>query len=100
MFSRLVDTGADILEFDALTDFDTAWEAARGRSCLLGNVPVSEVITMGTPAQIREECRWRLEKVKPANGGYILSSGCALSSNVPVANVHAMVEAAEEFGYY
>jgi MtaA/CmuA family methyltransferase len=97
---RLVATGADILEFDALTDFDTAWEAARGRSCLLGNVPVSEVITLGTPAQIREECRWRLEKVKPAHGGYILSSGCALSSNVPVANVHAMVEAAEEFGYY
>lgn len=99
IFDQLVATGADILEFDANTDFDTAVELARGKSCLLGNVPVSEVMTQGTPAMVREECRWRLERIKP-HPGYILSSGCALSANAPAENLHAFVAAAEEFGYY
>ncbi len=98
-FAMLSETGADILEFDALTDFDVAVETARGRNCLLGNVPVSEVMTLGTPEAVREECRLRIEKVLP-HSGYILSSGCALSSNAPAANLHAMVAAAEEFGHY
>ena len=49
IFDQLVDTGADILEFDDNTDFDTAIESARGKSCVLGNVAVSEVMTYGTP---------------------------------------------------
>jgi MtaA/CmuA family methyltransferase len=99
IFDQLVATGADVLEFDALTDFDVALNTARGKSCILGNVPVSEVMTLGTPEQVRAECRWRIEQVKP-HSGYILSSGCALSANAPAANARAMVEAAEEFGYY
>jgi MtaA/CmuA family methyltransferase len=92
-------TGADILEFDAPTDFDTAWQAARGKTCLLGNVETSEILTFGTPEQVKEECRWRLEKVKP-HSGYILSSGCALSPGVPAENIHAMVESARIYGQY
>jgi MtaA/CmuA family methyltransferase len=99
MLSRLVDTGTHILEFDAPTDFDLAWRAARGKTCLLGNVPVSEVMTRGSPEQVEAECRWRLEKVKPASG-YILSSGCALSPDAPAANLMAMVESAKRYGRY
>jgi uroporphyrinogen decarboxylase len=99
IMGRLVETGAHILEFDAPTDFDVAWQAARGRACLLGNVPVSEVMTQGSPEQVEAECRWRLEKVKPASG-YILSSGCALSPNAPAENLHAMVESARRYGQY
>jgi len=98
-FPILVSTGADVLEFDALTDFDTAWNAAHDRSCLLGSVPVSEVLTLGTPADVEREVRTRLEQVLPASH-YILSSGCALSSNAPAANLHAMVEAAHRYGQY
>lgn len=99
VMSRLVETGANILEFDAQTDFETACRSARGKSCLLGNVDTSEVMTFGTPDSVFEECRWRLEKVKPASG-YILSSGCALSPNTPADNIRAMVRAAAEFGMY
>lgn len=97
MLSRLVNTGAHILEFDAPTDFDMAWRAARGKICLLGNVPVSEVMTRGSPEQVEAECRWRLKKVQ-ATGGYILSSGCALSPDAPAANLMAMVESARRYG--
>lgn len=98
-FDQLVDTGAHILEFDAPTDFDAAWQAARGKVCLLGNVPVSEVLTLGDLASVDAECRWRIEKVKPASG-YILSSGCALSPGAPAENLHAMVESARRYGHY
>jgi uroporphyrinogen-III decarboxylase len=37
--------------------------------------------------------------VKPA-GGYILSSGCALSPDAPAENLHAMVESARRYGWY
>jgi uroporphyrinogen decarboxylase len=96
---RLAETGAHILEFDALTDFDTARQAARGKACLLGNVETSEVLSFGKPERVVEECRWRLERVKPESG-YILSSGCALSPNAPADNLRAMLHATEEFGRY
>jgi uroporphyrinogen decarboxylase len=99
VIGRLVDTGAHILEFDAPTDFEVAWQAAQGKACLLGNVAVSEVLTLGSPEQVEAECRWRLDKVKPESG-YILSSGCALSPNAPAENVRAMVESAKRFGHY
>jgi uroporphyrinogen decarboxylase len=98
-FPKLVTTGADVLEFDALTDFTAAWEAADGHCCLLGSVPVSEVLTLGSPEEIEVDVRDRLAKVIPSSR-YILSSGCALSSNVPAANLHAMVAAGRTYGRY
>ncbi len=94
-----VTTGAPILEFDTPTDFDTAWSAAKGKSCLLGNVDTSSVMTLGAPELVKEECKWRIEKVKP-HSGFILSSGCALSPGAPADNLHAMVESAREYGAY
>jgi len=99
VMSRLVDTEADLLEFDAPTDFDAAWQAARGRTCLLGNVDTSETLVFGSPARVEEECRWRIERVKPESG-FILSSGCAISPNAPRENLHAMIESARKYGAY
>lgn len=99
VIGRLGQTGAHILEFDAPTDFEAAWQSARGKTCLLGNVDTSEVLAFGSPAEVKEECRWRLEKIKP-HSGYILSSGCAISPNAPAANLQAMVESAQEYGQY
>jgi uroporphyrinogen decarboxylase len=94
-----VTSGASILEFDTPTDFDVAWQAAKGKSCLLGNVDTSSVMTLGDPELVKEECRWRIDRVKPWSG-FILSSGCALSPGAPAENLHAMVESAREYGQY
>ncbi len=99
MMDRFVDTGADILEFDTPTDFETAWQAARGKTCLLGNVDTSDVLAFGSPEKVVEECKWRIERVMP-DSGFILSSGCALSPGVPAENIQAMVESAHRFGEY
>jgi uroporphyrinogen decarboxylase len=99
VIGRLAATGAHIIEFDAPTDFDTAWQATRGKACLLGNVDTSDVLAFGSPERVREECRWRIEKIKP-DSGFILSSGCAISPNAPAANLQAMVKSAREYGRY
>jgi len=93
----LVASGAHMLEFDSPTRFKLAWEASRDRICLLGNVDTSEIMARGTPQQVEEECRWRIELVKP-HGGFILSTGCAISPNVPEANLRAMLESARKYG--
>lgn len=99
VMKRLAETGADVVEFDAPTDFAEAWKVSRDKVCLLGNVDTSEVLTFGTPERVAEECRKRIEAVKPESG-YILSSGCALSPNTSAENVRAMVGAAREYGVY
>lgn len=97
VIGRLAETGTHIIEFDAPTDFEVAWHAARGKACLLGNVDTSDVLVFGSPERVIEECRWRLERIKP-DSGYILSSGCAISPNAPAENLQAMVKSAEEYG--
>jgi uroporphyrinogen decarboxylase len=96
---RLAASGAHLLEFDAPTDFGKALETARGQVCLLGNVDTSAVMVSGTPQDVEEECRWRIEKARPGCG-FILSTGCAISPNVPEANLRAMIESAHKYGKY
>ena len=99
VMSRLAQTGAHLLEFDAPTDFDSARKAANGRVCLMGNVDTSEVLTFGDEDLVKETCRTLIGKVKPESG-FILSSGCALSPNTPAENIMAMIEAARAYGVY
>jgi uroporphyrinogen decarboxylase len=96
---RLVATGAGLLEFDAPTDFSKAVNEARGRACLLGNVDTSEVMVRGRPQDVEAECRWRMDLVRPGSG-FILSTGCAISPDVPEDNLRAMVESAKKYGQY
>ncbi len=98
-FARLASSGAHLLEFDVPTDFRHAVQTARGKTCLLGNVDTSEVMARGRPQDVEDECRWRMELVKPGSG-YILSTGCAISPNVPEENLRAMVEAPKKYGLY
>ncbi|MBI4417578.1 MAG: uroporphyrinogen decarboxylase family protein [Ignavibacteriales bacterium] len=99
VMNRLAETGTDVVEFDAPTDFREAWKLSHERVCLLGNVDTSDVMAFGTPEMVVTECRKRIDIVKP-DGGFILSSGCALSPNTPAENIRAMVDAAKEFGVY
>lgn len=96
---HLAASGAHLLEFDAPTDFSQALETARGRICLLGNVDTSAIMVSGRPQDVEEECRWRIEKARPGCG-FILSTGCAISPNVPEDNLRAMLESASKYGRY
>ena len=98
IFDDYLATGAQILEIDHVTDPRRAKDLARGKACLLGTLDTS-VITLGTPGEVRDAVREAIEILAP-DGGFILGPGCALGPETPPENIHALVEAAHEYGTY
>lgn len=93
-----VGTGAEVLEIDHKTDMRLAKQHARGRTTLLGNIDTSLLIN-GTPQQVEDACREAIEVMGPGYG-FILGPGCAMSTETPADNVHALVESAKRYGAY
>ena len=88
-------TGA-VWYFDQ-TDMFKAKEILGDTACLMGNVPTSLLCT-GTPQEVKEHCR-KLIEVCGKGGGYILAGGAMLDKGDP-DNIHAMSDAAFEYGVY
>ena len=66
-------------------------------ACIAGNVPASLLVT-STPDAVKEACR-RLIEICAPGGGYILTGGAGMNKGNP-DNLHAMMDAAREFGTY
>ena len=54
-----------------------------------------QIMTYGTPDEIRDEVRRCLEIFAPG-GGYVLSPSAAINVDVPYANLEAFAQAAQE----
>ena len=80
------------------TDMARAKQVLGGNCCIMGNVPASLLVT-GTAAQVKEQCR-KLIEICGKSGGYILAPGTAGIDRAKIENLRAMVEAANEYGYY
>ena len=61
------------------------------RIALLGNIDVSGMLGKGTPAEVAEDTLRHLEGLSPG-GGYICGSSHDIDDNIPIANLHAMME--------
>ncbi len=85
-----------IWHFDQ-TDIKRAKEILGGSACIMGNVPISMMVT-GTPAEVKAQCKTLIETAGK-DGGYILSPGAA-SDDVKFENIQALLEAAKEYGVY
>ena len=79
------------------TDMFKAKEILGNSACIAGNVTAAQLYTQ-TPPAIKEYCR-KLIEVCGKGGGYILSLGSGIDKCDP-ANLHAIIEAAEEYGNY
>ena len=79
------------------TDMFKAKEILGDSACIAGNVTAAQLYTQ-TPQAIKEYCRKLIEGCAPG-GGYILSLGSGIDKCDP-ANLHAIVEAADEYGWY
>jgi uroporphyrinogen decarboxylase len=64
-----------------------------------GGCDTQGVLAAGTPQQVREDVRRRLEIFMPG-GGYVWNQVHNVMANVPPENLVAMLEAASEFGSY
>jgi uroporphyrinogen-III decarboxylase len=77
-------------------DLDRIGEALGGRVVLIGNVNPM-LIRSGTPEEIRRATRRVIEKLAP-RGGLIVQDGNNIPPGSPLANINAMMEAAELWG--
>jgi uroporphyrinogen decarboxylase len=98
IFEDYLSTGAQILEIDHVTDRRRAKDLARHNACLLGSLDTN-VITLGTPADVENAVREAIDILAP-DSGFILGPGCALGPETPPDNIHALIEAAHKFGVY
>ena len=64
-----------------------------------GLVDTQGVFTTGTPDEVREEVRRRIDDLG-ANGGFVAAAVHNIQANVPPENIMAMWETLQEFGTY
>ena len=91
-------TGAQVLAIDHKTDKQKAKDAGRCKTCFLGPIDTA-LLASGTPGEVDDACREAITIMTPDNGS-ILGSSCALGTETPDENIHALVEAAQKYGRY
>jgi hypothetical protein len=67
--------------------------------CLIGNIDVGYTLTRGSPEEVEQEVRERIETAG-RHGGYILSSAMTITDYCRPENVMAMAEAVRKYGAY
>ena len=91
-------TGAQVLEIDHKTDMRAAKDKSRHKTTLLGNIDTN-LRYSGTPGEVEDACRAAIEVMAP-DYGFILGPGCAMGTETPADNIHALVESARKYGVY
>ncbi len=94
ILEAMCNTGARVLEIDHLVNLREAKESVGRRVCLMGNLNPTEILLKGSPRVVEEAAKSCIEQAG-AGGRYILSSGCDVPVDTPLANIRAMVTAAE-----
>jgi uroporphyrinogen decarboxylase len=67
--------------------------------CLIGNIDLHYTLTMGTPEEVEDEVRRRIEVIG-AGGGYMISSANSITSYCKLENVWAMARAIHKYAPY
>jgi uroporphyrinogen decarboxylase len=100
----LLDLGVDILNPVQVSaaKMDTAALKREFGSDLVfwgGGVDTQRVLPLGTPQQVRDEVKRRIDDLAPG-GGFVFAAVHCIQEDVPPQNVQAMWEALQEFGAY
>ena len=64
-----------------------------------GTVDIQEVMPFGTPEDVEEEVRMRIQTIGPG-GGFIIGPSHNIQPDVPLENTLAFYRAVEKYGYY
>lgn len=99
IWEAMADTGADCLSLDNAADLAEARALVGDRVRLMGNIPPSEIMLLGSPAQVRTSVRECIRNAWNNPKGYIVASGCSLPVETPFQNIDAMIDATREIGW-
>ncbi|HUI70650.1 MAG TPA: uroporphyrinogen decarboxylase family protein, partial [Spirochaetia bacterium] len=98
--SGLIDMGIDILQalqFSADNMDPTALkQLSGGRLCFEGGVSVQTTLPFGSPEEVANEVRARID-VLGKGGGYIMGPSHWIQAGTPPANIVAMFDTAREY---
>jgi uroporphyrinogen decarboxylase len=100
IWDLMADSGADCLSIDNEVSLKEAKLAVGDRVRLMGNVRPSEVMYQGTPSDVRRATLACVEDAHDSPKGLIVASGCSLPTETPFENIHAMMDAVREAGYF
>jgi hypothetical protein len=89
--------GKVILMLDSTTDIFKAKEILGGHLCIMGDVPPA-LSTHGTVDEMREYCE-KLIDVVGRDGGFILSTGCAVPPGTKIENFKMMINTAKTYAH-
>ena len=64
-----------------------------------GGVDTQQTLPFGTPAQVAEEVKSRIEKLGPG-GGFVFNAIHNVQARVPIANLMAMIETFNRYRAY
>lgn len=87
-------SGLNPIEPGALDIFELK-KSLQGRLCLVGNFDIN-LLALGTPEEIRQEVKTKMQALAPG-GGYVAASSTSIPDFVKPENFRAMVEAIREF---
>ncbi|WP_309492786.1 MtaA/CmuA family methyltransferase [Candidatus Hecatella orcuttiae] len=90
---QMAESGVKGLSIDQKVSVKEAKALVEGKTTIIGNVDPVKTMIEGKPEDVKRESRRIIEE-----GIDILAPGCGLSPYTPIANMKAMVEAAEEYG--
>jgi uroporphyrinogen decarboxylase len=101
MDSVIMEMGIDVLNpiEPYSMDIFAIKESYGSHLTLSGNVDIAGPLAFGTPEEVREEVRGKMERLKPG-GRYVMSTNHSIMDDIPPANYRAMLEAGLEFGRY
>ncbi len=99
----VIETGIDILnpvQVSAADMDDTAALKERfgDEIAFWGAVDTQHVMPNGSPQDVKDEVRRRIDDLAPG-GGYVLNTSHNIQADVPAENILAMVEALDEYGW-
>jgi uroporphyrinogen decarboxylase len=97
-----VETEANILDLDWMMNVKEVLETKEireaGITCC-GNLNPAGVLMSKKPEEVVQEAKVLIEETKE-RGRFILSAGCNMQPDSVPANLRAMVEAVERYGWY
>lgn len=103
LLDDLIDIGVDVINPVQVNaaDMDSATLAAKfgDRVSFWGAIDTQHVLPDGTTEDVRAEVKRRIGDLAPG-GGYVFSAVHNIQPDVPLENILAMYEAANEFGRY
>ena len=100
----LIEIGCDIINpvqvsADGMDSAELKREFGKDMTFWGGGVDTQRVLGVGTPQDVREDVKRRLNDFMPG-GGFIFNTVHNIQGNVPIENIIAMIETVQECGTY